>query len=403
VLYRLHKEGYAADLVGGGVRELLLGANPKDFDVATAATPEEGRRIFRNSRLIGRRFRLAHVRFGREIIEVATFRASHSQGSGEGIMANGMILRDNVYGTLEDDAWRRDFTINALYYNIADFSLVDYTGGLQDLKARTIRFIGDARTRILEDPVRMLRAARFAAKLDFELEPGLAELIRELADRLDSVPPARLFEEVLKLFHSGHALRSYELLCELNLFGYLFAQTDELLQEGSEYTDAFIRQALTNTDIRVHEGKPVNPAFLFAALLWGPVRDEAALLEEEGMTELQALQAAGDEILAAQLEQITLPKRFSFPMREIWTTQARLPRRQGKRAYRLMEQKMFRASYDFLLLRCQIGEPLEELCYWWTAFQESDATHQEAMLKQLGGEAKKRRRRRRKPRSTDSV
>ncbi len=403
MLYRLHKEGYAAYLVGGGVRDLLLGANPKDFDVATDATPEEVRRIFRNSRLIGRRFRLAHVRFGREIIEVATFRASHAQGTGEGVMADGMILRDNVYGTLEDDAWRRDFTINALYYNIADFSLVDYTGGLQDLKARTIRFIGDARTRILEDPVRMLRAARFAAKLDFELEPGLAELIRELADRLDGVPPARLFEEVLKLFHSGHALRSYELLCELNLFGYLFAQTDELLQEGSEYTDAFIRQALTNTDLRVHEGKPVNPAFLFAALLWGPVRDEAALLEEEGMTELQALQMAGDEILAAQLEQITLPKRFSFPMREIWTTQARLPRRQGKRAYRLMEQKMFRASYDFLLLRCQIGEPMEELCYWWTAFQESDAAHQEAMLKQLGGEAKKRRRRRRKPRSTDSA
>jgi poly(A) polymerase len=403
VLYRLHKEGYAAYLVGGGVRDLLLGANPKDFDVATDATPEEVRRIFRNSRLIGRRFRLAHVRFGREIIEVATFRASHSLGTGEGVMADGMILRDNVYGTLEDDAWRRDFTINALYYNIADFSLVDYTGGLQDLKARIIRFIGDARTRILEDPVRMLRAARFAAKLDFELEPGLAELIRELAGRLDSVPPARLFEEVLKLFHSGHALRSYELLCELNLFGYLFAQTDELLQEGSEYTDAFIRQALTNTDLRVHEGKPVNPAFLFAALLWGPVRDEAALLEEEGMTELQALQAAGDEILAAQLEQITLPKRFSFPMREIWTTQARLPRRQGKRAYRLMEQKMFRASYDFLLLRCQIGEPMEELCYWWTAFQESDAAHQEEMLKKLGGEAKKRRRRRRKPRAADSA
>ncbi len=398
VLYRLHKEGYQAYLVGGGVRDLLLGRTPKDFDVATDATPEEVRRIFRNCRLIGRRFRLAHVHFGREIIEVATFRAPHSAGgAGEGVTEDGQILRDNVYGTLEEDAFRRDFTVNALYYNIADFSVVDYTGGLADLQAGVLRFIGDARTRILEDPVRMLRAARFAAKLGFSLAPGLRELILELGDRLDNVPPARLFDEVLKLFHTGHALHSYEVLQDLDLFGYLFAQTDELIKEGDDYTDAFIRQALHNTDERIHAGKGVNPAFLFAALLWGPVHDEVKYLLAEGMTELQALQEAGNEILAAQLEQVTIPKRFSFPMREIWTTQARLPKRQGKRAWRLLEQPRFRAAYDFLLLRCQVGEPVHELCNWWTLFQEADEAERQAMVKTLGsGEGRKRRRKRRR-------
>ena len=396
MLYRLHKAGYAAYLVGGSVRDLLLGHHPKDFDVATDATPEEIRKIFNNCRLIGRRFRLAHIHFGREIIEVATFRAGHEQGEGEGVTENGLILRDNVFGSLEDDAWRRDFTVNALYYNIDDFSVVDYTGGLADLQAGVLRIIGDAETRFLEDPVRMLRAARFAAKLGFQLDSGMLAHIHALADKLLDVPPARLFEDVLKLFHTGHALRSYEVLRELNLFGYLFAQTDELLAEADEYTDSFICQALANTDERIHHGKGVNPAFLFAALLWGPVRQAAGLLEEQGMTHLQALQVAGNEIVAAQLRQISIPKRFSFPMREIWTAQARLPRRQGKRAYRLLEQPRFRAAYDFLMLRCQIGEPLEDLCYWWTRFQEMDSTGRAAMLKQLGGPGK-RRRRRRKP------
>ncbi|MCG6885980.1 MAG: polynucleotide adenylyltransferase PcnB [Proteobacteria bacterium] len=395
VLYRLHKAGYAAYLVGGGVRDLLLGKNPKDFDIATDATPEELRKLFRNCRLIGRRFRLAHIHFGREIIEVATFRGPHGQGEGEGISEEGMILRDNVYGSLEEDAWRRDFTVNALYYNIADYSLVDYTGGLDDIQAGVLRVIGDARTRILEDPVRMLRAARFAAKLNFQLEPGLREVIHELADRLDDVPPARLFDEVLKLFHAGYAQHSYEVLRDLDLFGYLFAQTDDLLAEGDAYTDAFIRQSLINTDTRIHSGKGVNPAFLFAALLWGPVRDEAQLLQEEGMTELQALQTAGNDIIAAQLEQVMIPKRFSFPTREIWTSQARLPRRNGKRASRLMEQPRFRACYDFLLLRCQIGEPLHELCNWWTRFQEVGEEERSIMLRQLGG-GKPRSRRHRK-------
>jgi poly(A) polymerase len=350
-----------------------------------------------NCRLIGRRFRLAHIHFGREIIEVATFRAGHEEGEGEGIIENGLILRDNVFGNLEDDAWRRDFTVNALYYNINDFSVVDYTGGLADLKAGILRIIGDAETRFLEDPVRMLRAARFAAKLGFQLDVGMVSHIHNLADKLLDVPPARLFDEVLKLFHTGHALRSYEVLRDLNLFDYLFAQTDELLTGTDEYTDSFICQALANTDERIHHGKGVNPAFLFAALLWGPVRQAATLLEEQGMTNLQALQVAGNEVLATQLRQVSLPKRFSFPMREIWVAQARLPRRKGKRAYRLLEQPRFRAAYDFLMLRCQIGEPLEDLCYWWTRFQEMDSAGRAAMLKQLGGPSK-RPRRRRKPR-----
>ena len=397
VLYRLHKAGYAAYLVGGSVRDLLLGHHPKDFDVATDATPEEIKKIFNNCRLIGRRFRLAHIHFGREIIEVATFRAGHEQGEGEGVIENGLIVRDNVFGSLEDDAWRRDFTVNALYYNIDDFSVVDYTSGLADLKAGVLRIIGDAETRFLEDPVRMLRAARFAAKLGFQLDSGMSAKIHTLADKLCDVPPARLFEEVLKLFHTGHALRSYEVLRELNLFGYLFAQTDELLADVDEYTDSFICQALANTDERIHHGKGVNPAFLFAAVLWGPVRRMAGLLEEQGMTSLQALQVAGNEILAVQVRQVSIPKRFSFPMREIWTAQARLPRRQGKRAYRMLEQARFRAAYDFLMLRCQIGESLEDLCYWWTRFQEMDSAGRAAMLKQLGGPDKGRRRRRRKP------
>jgi poly(A) polymerase len=397
-LYRLHKAGYAAYLVGGSVRDLLLGHHPKDFDVATNATPEEIKKTFGNCRLIGRRFRLAHIHFGREIIEVATFRAAHDEGEeGEGITDNGLILRDNVFGSLEDDAWRRDFTVNALYYNIDDFSVVDYTGGLTDLKAGVLRIIGDAETRFLEDPVRMLRAARFAAKLEFQLDTGMTARIHALADKLIGVPPARLFDEVLKLFHTGHALRSYEVLRDLNLFGYLFTQTDAMLSEGDEYTDSFICQALANTDERIHHGKGVNPAFLFAALLWGPVRQAATLLEEQGMTSLQALQIAGNEVVTEQLRQVSIPKRFSLPMREIWTAQARLSRRQGKRAYRLLEQPRFRAAYDFLMLRCQIGEPLEDLCYWWTRFQEMDSAGRAAMLKQLGG-ASKRRRRRRKPR-----
>ena len=381
VLYRLKKAKYSSYLVGGGVRDLLLGLHPKDFDVATDATPEQVRKLFGNCRLIGRRFRLAHVHFGREIIEVATFRASHDQEGGEGVTKDGMIVRDNVYGTLEDDAWRRDFTINALYYNIYDFSIVDFTGGLKDIKNKTIRIIGDATERLQEDPVRMLRAVRFAAKLGFKIEPALSESIKANIHLLDGVPVARLFEEVLKLFLHGHAVASYELLKEYDLLKHLFAQTAEYLdQEG----DKFITQALINTDLRIQQKKPIAPAFLYAALLWPAVRYEADKLKQEDLSLLQVYQIAGQEVLEKQLKQILIPKRFGIPMREIWTMQARLASRKGKRPLKLLPVPRFRASYDFLLLREQSGEhQLKELCDWWTKIQTVSEEEQFAMCKNV--------------------
>jgi poly(A) polymerase len=401
VLYRLKKAGYAAYLVGGGVRDLLLGKHPKDFDVATDASPEEVRALFSNCRLIGRRFRLAHVHFGREIIEVATFRGHHENGEGEGVVENGMILRDNVYGTVEEDAMRRDFTVNALYYNIADFSVVDYTGGLQDLKQHKLRLIGDPMVRFKEDPVRMLRAIRFAAKLEFQLHETIDRLIAEQGKLLANVPAARLFDEILKLFLSGHGVSAYHLLKEHDLLQYLFPLTSPLLKDD-DYSDRFISQALANTDTRIQQDKPVTPAFLFAALLWLPVRQQAGLLQQQGMTPLQAMQVAGDDITREQVSYVTLPKRFSFPMREIWINQVRLEMRRGKRALRLLQQPRFRASYDFLLLRNQAGESLQELCDWWTAFQEQSDEQQRQMINQLNkgqGQGKKRRRRSRKKNS----
>lgn len=381
VLYRLKKAKYASYLVGGGVRDLLLGMHPKDFDVATNATPEQVRKLFGNCRLIGRRFRLAHVHFGRDIIEVATFRASHDQAGGEGVTKDGMIVRDNVYGTLEDDAWRRDFTINALYYNIYDFSIVDYTDGLKDIENKTIRMIGNADERLQEDPVRMLRALRFAAKLGFKIEPVLSASIKANIHLLDGVPVARLFEEVLKLFLHGHALASYELLKEYDLLKHLFAQTAEHLSEAG---DRFITQALINTDLRIQQKKPIAPAFLYAALLWPAVKCQSEKLKQEDLSLLQVYQIAGQEVLEQQLKQILIPKRFGIPMREIWTMQARLASRKGKRPLKLLPVPRFRASYDFLLLREQSGETqLKELCDWWTEIQKVNEDEQLAMCRNV--------------------
>jgi len=388
VLYRLKKAKYAGYLVGGGVRDLLLGMKPKDFDVATNATPEQVRKLFGNCRLIGRRFRLAHVHFGREIIEVATFRASHDQEGGEGVTKDGMITRDNVYGTLEDDAWRRDFTINALYYNIYDFSIVDYTDGLKDIENKTIRVIGDVDERLQEDPVRMLRAVRFAAKLGFSIEESLSQGIKKNIHLLDAVPVARLFEEVLKLFLHGHAQASYELLKEYNLLKHLFAQTAAHLDEAG---DRFVTQALINTDLRIQQKKPIAPAFLYAALLWPAVRYESEKLKQEDLSLLQVYQIAGQEILEKQLKQILIPKRFGIPMREIWTMQARLASRKGKRPLKLLPVPRFRASYDFLLLREQSGETqLKELCDWWTRIQKVSEEEQLLMCKNVSNKSRKK-------------
>ncbi len=402
VLYRLKAAGFESYLVGGGVRDLLLGREPKDFDIATDATPEEVRALFRNCRLIGRRFRLAHVHFGREIIEVATFRGSHDGNGGEGAVEDGMILRDNVYGTLEEDAWRRDFTINSLYYDIRDFSVVDYTGGLQDLEAGLLRVIGDAEQRYREDPVRMLRAIRFAAKLGFRIHPDSEGPIFELGETLEAVPPARLYEEILKLLLTGHGVASFELMRHYDLFRHLFPLTEACLaREENGFPHQMVLRGLKNTDARVAEGKPVTPAFLFAVLLWEPVRARAEALQAEGMSEIQALQSASEMVIAESVRHVALPKRFSLQTREIWVMQARLPRRNGKRAQRLLEMPRFRAAYDFLLLRAESGdEALQELAQWWTDFQTIDEESRAALSRNApageGGAGKKRRRRRRR-------
>ncbi len=407
VLYRLKAAGFESYLVGGGVRDLLLGREPKDFDIATDATPEEVKALFRNCRLIGRRFRLAHVHFGREIIEVATFRGSHDGGEGAS-EGDGMILRDNVYGTLEEDAWRRDFTINSLYYDIRDFSVVDYTGGLEDLEAGLLRVIGDAGQRYREDPVRMLRAIRFAAKLGFRIHPDSEGPIFELGETLEAVPPARLYEEILKLFLSGHGVASFELMRHYDLFRHLFPLTEACLaQEENGFPHQMVLRGLENTDARVAEGKPVTPAFLFAVLLWEPVRARAATLQAEGMSEIQALQSASEMVIAEAVRHVALPKRFSLQTREIWVMQARLPRRNGKRAQRLLEMPRFRAAYDFLLLRAESGDQqLQELAQWWTDFQAVDEESRAALSRTApagegegGGKKRRRRRRRKKPAS----
>jgi poly(A) polymerase len=396
VLYRLKDAGYEGYLVGGGVRDLLLGREPKDFDIATDARPEEVRQLFRNCRLIGRRFRLAHVHFGREIIEVATFRAPHDEAEGgEGEVVDGRIVRDNVYGTLEQDAWRRDFTANALYYNIADFSVVDYTEGVEDLRAGLLRPIGDPEVRFREDPVRMLRAVRFAAKLGFRIEAACERHITGHAELLETVAPARLFDEVLKLFHGGCALNTFEMLRHYGLFEHLFPLTEEALtrQEGG-FPLTFVSQALNNTDSRINQDLPVTPAFLYAVMLWEPVRREALLLEEGGMASLQALQAAGGQVLAAQARHITIPKRFAFPVREIWEMQAKLERFGTRRALRLLTHPRFRAAYDFFCLRAKAGETSSEACDWWTDIQEADEARQLDMTEGKGGGPRPKRRRR---------
>ncbi len=380
------------------MRDLLLGREPKDFDVATDATPEDVKQVFRNCRLIGRRFRLAHVHFGREIIEVATFRGMHESTSDQARQdsENGMLLRDNVYGTIEEDALRRDFTVNALYYNIEDFSVVDYADGLKDLEAGVLRLLGDPEQRYREDPVRMLRAARFAAKLGFTINPACEKPLLENGDLLDGVPPARLFDELLKLFLGGTALHAFEKLRHFDLFRHLFPETEECLShEEQGFPITFVIRGLKNTDTRVREGKPVTPAFLFAVFLWEPTRLRAQQLEAEGRSRHDAMMEAGREVISRQISRVSIPKRFSLQMREIWNMQHRLELR-GKRALRLLEHPRFRAAYDFLLLRAESGEADVELAEWWTLIQDVSEEKRIEMVNATGGGGRKRRRRPRK-------
>lgn len=396
VIRRLVEAGYSARLVGGGVRDLLLGREPKDFDIVTNALPEEIRGLFRNARLIGRRFRLAHIHFGRDIIEVATYRGNPLPED------DGGARDENVFGTEEEDAERRDFTINALYYDVAERRLYDYVGGLDDLRRGVLRTIGAPRVRFDEDPVRMLRAIRFATKLGFRIEHEAEACLPDLAPRLGDVSPARLFEEVLKLFQGGYALETYELMRHYRVFGELFPLTERTLEtEQEHFPQTLVPRALANTDARVRDGKPITPAFLFAALLWPPVRQ--ALSDEIGRGHHPALaiQNASDLVLREQLRRVTIPKRFSVPTREIWALQPRFERRSGRHAFRFLEHKRFRAAYDFLLLRCESGEVEEDLGQWWLRFQEADATAREEMVSALGpvksGRPRRRRRRRSPP------
>ena len=410
MLYSLNEAGFEAFIVGGGVRDVLLGMEPKDFDVATSATPEEIRGVFRNSRIIGRRFRIVHVHFGREIIEVSTFRAQTADKIEiiEGKLTRqdhhidaaqssaGMILRDNVYGTMEEDVLRRDFTVNALYYTVRNFEVYDFVDGLADIDRKCLRMIGDAGQRYREDPVRVLRAIRLAAKLDFSIAPETELPLKPCAHLLTSIPPARLFDEFLKLFFNGHGYRTWELLNEYDVFRVLFPCTSEAFTGDDIYTRKFLASAFHSTDNRINEGLSITPAFLLAAIMWPAVRNEMQILARTDMPAPHAMIEAGQNILSRQLEMLSIPRRFSIPMREIWDMQLKLQKRQGRRAETLLGHKRFRAAYDFLLLREAAGEELDGLGKWWTEYQTANPEQQSALLDEVekrSPRAKSRRRR----------
>lgn len=385
VLYTLSKHGYEANLVGGAVRDLLLDKEPKDFDVATNATPEQVKAIFRNCRLIGRRFRLAHIHFGRHIVEVATYRASHqNQNEGGVVSEDGRILRDNVYGNIEEDAIRRDFTVNALYYNIADFSIIDYAGGVTDLNNKLLRLIGDPEKRYREDPVRMLRAIRFSVKLGFEIEEKSEKPIHELKCLLADIPPARLFEENLKLFMGGDALENFKAINNYGIFEMMFPLATKWLNgKDGDIANRIITQALINTDKRIRNNMHVTPAFLLAIFLWGAVSHLQKQHQSRGENQYQALNMAIEDVMSQQIRHVSIPKRFSIVMKEIWRLQIRLPRRNGQRAFKLIAHQRFRAAYDFLLLRAQGGDADQDLCDWWTHFQEKGEKERKIMVASL--------------------
>ena len=378
VLYRLSKSGHRACLVGGGVRDLLLEIQPKDFDIATDATPEEIRALFKNSRIIGRRFRLVHIRFGRDIIEVATFRGHTEDSQKTELDTHGRILRDNTFGDIEEDAIRRDFTVNALYYDINDYAVLDYAGGLQDIEDRCLRMIGDAATRYQEDPVRMLRAVRFAAKLNFNIESVAASAIHDYGHLLAVIPPARMFDEMIKLFHSGSAVRVFELLREFNLLKYLVPALDEWLQqEPSEMMLDFIDQALVNTDSRVNSGQSLSPGFIFAVLLWPVVEQQANRIQSDRHKMIPALVQVGETVMRRQVRHISIPRRFSQMAREIWSSQPRFHRTQGKQPLRLLAFPVFRAAYDFMCIQAMVGLFPLKLSRWWTEFQLNNEVEQD--------------------------
>ncbi len=423
VLRQLIAKGYKAYAVGGCIRDKLLGQAPKDFDVVTNATPEQIKGCFRNCRLIGRRFRLAHITFGREIIEVATFRGHHTKEvepkSDEKSATKpkskefeqlakqneaGQLVRDNIFGTIEEDAARRDFTFNAMYFDVQDESILDFADGLGAIASRQVQMIGDSEVRFREDPVRMIRAIRFASKLNMKIPAQLSASIKENAHLMTNVPPARLFEEVNKLLLSGTGVITFENLVSHNLLTPLFPLLMALLKDVKSKEYQFIIQMLKNTDNRINNNQRITPAFLYATFLWYPMEERAQeRMFESSMTLNDAINLASADILFQQSRRIMIPKRFSLPVREIWSLQQRLQKRQGRRCLQLLTHPKFRAAYDFLLLRGTVeGGDLLELAQWWTEFQTANESTQESMLQALPNKTPKRRNKRkpktRKPR-----
>jgi poly(A) polymerase len=388
----LRENGFAAYVVGGAVRDLLLGIEPKDFDVATDASPEQVKPLFRRALIIGRRFRLVHVMMGPETVEVSTFRAADPETAEKD--EHGRVLRDNVFGTQEEDARRRDFTVNALYFDPATEEVVDFHGGLADLKKRRLSMIGDPETRYREDPVRMLRAVRLAGKLGLTIEAATRAPIRALAPLIERVPPARLFDEMLKLLLSGHASACLRQLREVGLHKGLLPLLDVILEQP--LGERFVTLALAQTDERVLAERPVSPAFLFAALLWHEVLAAWKLRQARGERAIPALETAMDEVLDTQCAKLAITRKLTATMREVWAMQPRFELRSGQRAYRLLESPRFRMAYDFLALRAASGEVPADLEAWWRAFQAADPEARKAMLLPESGPRKRRRRRRKK-------
>jgi poly(A) polymerase len=389
----LHEAGFSAYVVGGAVRDLLLGATPKDYDVATDARPEQVKPLFRRALLIGRRFRIVHVILGQETIEVSTFRAAESADAQKD--EHGRVLRDNVFGSQEEDALRRDFSVNALYYDPATEEVIDYHEGIADLKKRTMRVIGDPAVRYREDPVRMLRAVRLAAKLGLSIESASRAPIKKMAPLIGNVPPARLFDEMLKLLMSGHASACVRRLRDEGLSQGLLPLLDVILDQP--LGERFVTLALAQTDERVKTDRPISPAFLFASLLWHEVLASSKAREKKGERPVPALEAAMDEVLETQCEKLAITRKLTATMREVWTMQPRFEQRSGQRPYRLIESPRFRMSYDFLALRAASGEVPEELEIWWRSFQFADDETRRAMLQPDSGPKPRKRRRRKKP------
>ena len=392
----LQSHGYKAFVVGGAVRDLLIGVEPKDFDVATDATPEQVRACFRRSRIIGRRFQIVHVMMGQETLEVTTFRGQLDAQTKKD--EHGRVLNDNVFGTQAEDAARRDFTANALYYDPATEAVIDYHNGVADLKQKTLRMIGEPRGRYREDPVRMLRAVRLAAKLGLQIDAAARKPIQEMAGLLENVPPARLFDEMLKLLTSGHAVKCLKQLRDEGLHHGLLPLLDVILEQPMG--EKFVMLSLANTDERIRKGKGSSPAFLFATLLWHEVLAYWEKRLAQGELKIPALFQAMDHVLDQQGDKLAIPRRIQGDIKEIWALQPRFEGRAGKRPFALLEHPRFRAAYDFLVLRAQAGETDRELADWWTRFQNVDGEDRSAMLvADQAGEQKKRRRRRRKPAS----